>query len=1172
MDTDQLYLLKDKRFLPLFVTQLCGCFTDNLLKSALIMLIAYKLVENTPYPAPLMILGANAIFILPFLILSGIAGQISDKFERSYLVRIIKVAELIIVCLAIYGFYHSNLVVLYLSIALMGIHSTFFGPLKYSILPDHLEKDELLGANGFVEAGTFISILIGTIIGSFYNIVPVVAISIMILSAVCGIIFSWFIPKSNNANSEIQINPNIFRESINILKYAYAKKTIFLSILGISWFWFVGTTFLTQIPTLTKDIFGADESVATMFLAVFAIGVGCGSFGCNKLFENEITTKYLFMTAVGISIFSIDLYFASGISAVSHEPEQLKSSMLFLFKNHSLWPRLHNWRIIFDLFCVSALSGLYVVPLFAVLQYCSPQAYRSRVIAANNLLNAVFMIASVLILSALFTLGCSVPTIILLLSMTNIVVAIYIYRLLPEAKIIPESVFAKLFKFICDKLYRVEVRGLENLHKAGKRAVIVANHISLIDPVLLGVYLPEKLTFAINSQVAQLWWVKPFLTLSKTFAIDPSNAMATKALISEVKKNRKIVIFPEGRVSSTGSLMKIYEGPGMIADKADAAILPIRIDGPQYTHFSRMKKLPKMSFFPQVTITIMPPVKLDAPDNIQSRQRRKYIGQKLYDIMSDMMFESSDYKKTFFQSLIDAAKFYRPHLTIIQDIGGNSATYRQLITKSFVLGDLISRNSHAGEYLGVMLPNTVGAAITFFAMQAFGRVPAMINFTSGAGSIISACNTARVKAIYTSREFIEKAELLDLVSKLEENFDIIYLEDLRKNLTIGAKIKGLVGGLFPDLYYKKICSNMDDTKPGVVLFTSGTEGQPKAVVLSHRNIQANRCQVAARLDFGIHDVAFNALPLFHCFGMTGMILMVLQGIRTFFYPSPLHYRIIPEVIYDIGATIMFATDTFLNGYARYGHPYDFYSLRYVFAGAEKLKSETRKIWLEKYGVRIFEGYGATEGSPVIAVNTPMHDKPGSVGRLMPKISYNVQPVEGITEGGMLCIKGPNVMLGYILADKPGVIAPPAAENLGAGWYSTGDIVTVDDQGYVTIKGRAKRFAKIAGEMVSLSAVEELASAVDSAADFAAVHLLDEKRGEQILLYTTSGIIDRESFLASIRRAAISELHMPRYIVKVDEVPVLSTGKINYRAVLQMAEEYVASQVSGETPEKEAESE
>ena len=601
--------------------------------------------------------------------------------------------------------------------------------------------------------------------------------------------------------------------------------------------------------------------------------------------------------------------------------------------------------------------------------------------------------------------------------------------------------------------------------------------------------------------------------------------------------------------------MKIYEGPGMIADKADATILPIRIDGAQYTHFSKLRYFTKRKLFPKIIITILPPVKLDAPDESFSRQRRKYLGAKLYDIMSEMMFESTDYKKTLFQSLIDAAKVHGFGTPIMQDKDGNTNTYRQLLMKSYVLGGLMSKATTAGEYVGLMLTNAVGTAITFFGMQAYGRVPAMINFTSGASSIISSCETAKIRTIYTSHTFIEKAELHELATTLEQKFNVIYLEDLRKEVTIFAKLQGLAAGFMPDFYYHMICEKMEDKHPAIVLFTSGTEGQPKAVVMSHRNIQANRCQVSARLDFGTHDLAFNALPMFHCFGMTGMLLMVMQGIRTFFYPSPLHYRIIPEMIYDIGATILFGTDTFLTGYAKYAHPYDFYALRYVIAGAEKLKSETRKTWFDKYGVRILEGYGVTESAPVISANTFMHEKIGTVGRPMPKIECFIKDVEGIDEGGLLCIKGPNVMLGYMKPDNPGVIVPPCEEGLGEGWYNTGDIVSIDEDGYITILGRAKRFAKIAGEMVSLSVVEDMAMKVDKEGMHAAVHIADDRKGEQVIIFSTSDQVTRDSMKDMIKSNGISDLYLPKYFVKMDEIPVLATGKTNYRLLLEMAEKY-----------------
>ena len=1148
MDTNQLYLLKDRRFFPLFITQFCGCFNDNLIKNALVMLVTYKLSNSMSMPAAFMILIANAVFISPFILFAGLAGQIADKFERSTIVKIIKFTEIGIALFAMYAFHHEQIIFLYICIGLMGTHSTFFGPLKYSMLPDHLHKDELLGANGYIEAGTFISILIGTLLGGFYISGANFVIFTMIFFAIAGFVASFYIPKSNNASPDLVINYNLFEETVNVLKYSYAKKQIFLTTLGISWFWFIGAALLAEIPMLAREVFRADETVANLFLAIFSIGVGFGSFWCNKLFENEITTKYVFISAIGISLCGIDLFFASKLSAIKYEPETLISVWDFLAS-------LNNWRILLDLFLLSAISGLYVVPLFAVMQYFSSPTYRSRVIAANNVLNAVFMIASTILLSVLFKLGFAVPSVILIISIMNICVAAYIYKLLPEARIIPEPIVRAIFKFIFDKMYNVEVRGLENFDKAGKRSVIIANHVSYLDPALLGVYLPERVTFAINTAVAEVGWVKPFLKVGKTYPIDPSNPMAIKSLINEVKKNKKIVIFPEGRISSTGSLMKIYEGPGMIADKADATILPIRIDGAQYTHFSKLRYFTKKKLFPKIIITILPPVKLDAPDESVSRQRRKYLAAKLYDIMCDMMFESADYQKTLFQSLIDASRVHGFGTQIVQDKDGNVTTYRQLLTKAYVLGKLIAKSTNAGEYVGLMLPNAVGSAITFFAMQAYGRVPAMINFTSGASAIISSCETAQVRTIYTSRNFIEKAELGELAKSLEKKFHIIYLEDLRKEVTIFDKLQGVMAGFAPDMYYNMICEKIDDTQAAIILFTSGTEGQPKAVVLSHRNIQANRCQVGARLDFGVHDIAFNALPMFHCFGMTGMLLMVMGGIRTFFYPSPLHYRIIPEMIYDIGATILFGTDTFLNGYAKYAHPYDFYALRYVIAGAEKLKSETRKLWFEKYGVRILEGYGATEAAPVVSANTFMHEKVGTVGRPMPKVECFVKDVDGITEGGLLCIKGPNVMLGYIKSDNPGMIVPPFEEGLGEGWYNTGDIVSIDEDCYIKILGRAKRFAKIAGEMVSLSVVEDMAMNIDKEAMHAAVHIADDRKGEQILIFTTSDKISRDSMKDMIKANSISDLYLPKYFIVLAEIPVLATGKTNYRLLLEMAEEY-----------------
>lgn len=703
-----------------------------------------------------------------------------------------------------------------------------------------------------------------------------------------------------------------------------------------------------------------------------------------------------------------------------------------------------------------------------------------------------------------------------------------------------KHVIQKLFTI----LYKVEIRGLENYRQAGNRVLIVANHLSFLDALLIAIFLPQKPLFAINTFIARQWWMKPFLVLADTYALDPTNPMATKSLINEIKKDRKCVIFPEGRITVTGSLMKIYEGPGMIADKSDAMILPIRLDGAQYTPFSRLKGRVRIRLFPKITLTILPPVKFEVSKEIVGKQRRAANADKLYDIMTEMLFESSDYKKTLFESLLDAKKIHGRKHQIAVDVERKPITYSQLITRCFILAKQITKQTRSGEFVGFMLPNMVSSIVTFFAMQACGRVPAMLNFSTGSANFIAACQVAKIKTIYTSKRFVEGAKLSHLVEAAsKEGVSVIYLENIRNKISFIDKLSGIFAEKFSTKHYKKI-SAAKANDAAVVLFTSGSEGTPKGVVLSHQNIQSNRFQLSSRVDFSSRDTVFNALPIFHSFGLTGgTLLPLLSGIKTFFYPSPLHYRIVPELVYDTNATIMFGTNTFLANYARFANAYDFYSIRYVFAGAEKLDEETRKIWSEKFGVRIFEGYGATETSPALSTNTPMHNKPGTVGRLMPGVKFKLEEIPGITDGKKLLVSGPNVMKGYLLAANPGVIVPPQD-----GWYDTGDIVAIDEKGYISIKGRAKRFAKVAGEMVSLTAAEANVGKLSPSFAHAIVAVADAKKGEQLVLMTTDFALKRSDISSYFKQVGFTELAVPKDIIAVEKLPLLGTGKVDYVAV------------------------
>ncbi len=696
-------------------------------------------------------------------------------------------------------------------------------------------------------------------------------------------------------------------------------------------------------------------------------------------------------------------------------------------------------------------------------------------------------------------------------------------------------------------LYKVKITGLDNYTKAGKRVLIIANHTSFLDPLLLGVFLPDDITFAINTQVSQRWWLKPFLRLSRVFPMDPTHPLSLKNLIHYLENDTKTVIFPEGRITVTGSLMKIYDGTGMVADKSNATILPVRISGAQYTHFSKLHRIVRLRFFPKITIHVLPPTHISAPKNLRGKIRRAYCGHLLADIMTNMMFATSPYRQTIFTSLLDARKVYGGKHKIAEDLDRTLLSYNDLITRSIAIGNELKNITSSGENVGVFLPNSTKTLITVLGLQLHGRVPAMLNYSMGSACMPSACKTANVKTVLTSRRFIELGELNEEADQLSKNCVLVYLEDLAKNISALDKFTALIKSRTTDIWYKDQQYNPDS--PAVILFTSGSEGTPKGVVLSHANILGNLKQLEACISFNARDIVLNFLPMFHSFGFTvGTILPMISGMKTFFYPTPLHYSVIPEIAYEIHATIMFGTNTFFAAYAKKAHAYDFYNMRYVVAGAEKLQENTRQIWADKFGIRILEGYGASETSPIISVNTPLYYKAGTVGRFMPFMEHKLEPVPGINDAGQLHVKGPNIMLGYLLADNPGTLIPPESI-YGKGWYDTGDIVNVDDGGFISIRGRSKRFAKVGGEMVSLTALEQLATNAWPTSHHAAISLPDAKKGEQIILVTTQKQATVSDLVAV--SPGVANICLPKKILIVDAIPIMATGKVDYPAVIAL---------------------
>jgi acyl-[acyl-carrier-protein]-phospholipid O-acyltransferase/long-chain-fatty-acid--[acyl-carrier-protein] ligase len=613
-------------------------------------------------------------------------------------------------------------------------------------------------------------------------------------------------------------------------------------------------------------------------------------------------------------------------------------------------------------------------------------------------------------------------------------------------------------------------------------------------------------------------------------------------------------VFPEGRITLTGGLMKIYDGPGMIADKADAAIIPVRIDGLQFHKTSRMQGRLRLRWFPRLSLTVLPPVCPAVPLALVGRARRAALGRIMQDIMLGAAFRPERLTRSLFAALLEARRLYDRGLPVVADIvpnetgGGNTITeltYRRLILGSTVLGRKLTEFTRPGEHVGVMLPNAVGTVVTFFALQSQARVPAMMNFTTGPDGMLSCCAAAGIGTILTSRRAVQKGKLERLVEAVGTKVRFIYLEDVRASIGVMDRLRGMLAARHPE---RLPGAGQDPGSAGLVLFTSGSEGAPKGVVHSHRALLANCAQLRCVVDFHPADKVFNALPMFHSFGMTGTLLPLMNGVRGFLYPSPLHYRIVPEMVYAEQSTIMFGTDTFLAGYARRGNALDLQSLRYIFAGAEPVRPETRAAYMKHFKKPIFEGYGVTETAPVLALSTWANSREGSVGRLLPGIEARLEPVPGIDEGGRLWVHGPNVMLGYLRAEAPGILQPPPD-----GWYDTGDIVTIDDAGFVTIKGRAKRFAKIGGEMVSLAAAETLANAVWTDAMHAVIVVSDARKGEKLLLVTTQRDAQVRTLLAATRERGVAEIQVPREVMVVDKLPLLGTGKVDYPAVQRLAE-------------------
>ncbi len=626
-----------------------------------------------------------------------------------------------------------------------------------------------------------------------------------------------------------------------------------------------------------------------------------------------------------------------------------------------------------------------------------------------------------------------------------------------------------------------------------------------------------------------------------TLPIDTGSPYAVKRMADFLKGGGRLVLFAEGRLSRTGALMKLFDGTGFLIFKTKAKVITAYLRGAKYLPYSPNPGRKK--YFPKVTAhfsaTLAPPELGD----ISTGRARTRLTAWLRDQMVRQQFEvEMGFGPQNVLSAVAETARNRPRQIVLEDATLQTLTYRKLMVGADVLAKALRGGVADGGRVGLLLPNVNATPVAILALWSLGKVTAILNFSSGTPAMLACAQLAGLKHIVTSRAFLERAKI-NAQDFLKAGISLVYLEDVRAGITGSRKFLTLLRHVF--IPRSTVRSSPSFGSTAVIVFTSGSEGVPKGVELTHGNLLANIRQMLAVTDITDGDRLFNCLPLFHSFGLTvGTVLPLVRGIYIFLYPSPLHYRMVPAALYDHDCTVFLGTNTFLNGYARKAHPYDFRSLRYLFAAAEKLQETTAQTWVQKFGVRILEGYGATECAPCLSVNTPLEPRYGSVGRLLPGVEYKLEPVEGVADGRQLFVRGPNVMKGYLNAEANAKFL--ALE----GWYDTGDIVSVDAEGYLHILGRLKRFAKVSGEMVSLTAVEDALGGAfphyGLRCQIAVITRPEENKGEALIAVTNEPKLTLDEIRDVLKARGLTNLSVPREIKVVLEIPKLGTGKVNHR--------------------------
>lgn len=1144
-------------FWSLIVTQFQGAFNDNALKQITIFIgisIGISQAERDK-----LVSLAMALLTLPFILFSMTGGYLANHWSKRTVTIAVKISEICVMGLAMLGLALRNIPIMLTCVFLMGVHSSIFGPSKYGSLPELLPERKLSWGNGILELGTFVAIILGTVAGGVLSQVftgrAAWAGVVLLVLAICGLTSSLFITRVPAADPSQPFRLNFLGDLWTQVRVMHKDRVLWLALLGNTYFWFLAALLQQNIIIYGLDVLKVDETHNSYLQAAVGIGIGLGSFAAGFLSGGKIEYGLIPLGSIGMTALALVL-------AV---------------------PGLSFYSIAICLVLLGFFAGFFVVPINALLQHRPDRSEKAGVLAAQNLISSagVFVAAGVYYLMQTYWPR-HPSSIFLVCGIGTLAATIYMIWLLPE------SLLRFVLWFLTRTVYRIRVNGRENIPAKGG-ALFVCNHLSLADAMLLLASTDRSVRFMMYSAHYELPWIKPFARMLGVIPISseqrPREMIKSLQLASEAIKNGDVVcIFAEGQITRIGQMMPFRRGFERIMKDVDAPIIPVALDGVwgSLLSFERGKFLWKWPHrFPYpITVNYGKPMSHTATPFA--------VRQAVQELMAEAWAHRKGRMKTIHRAFVRTARRH-PFRFAMGDAQTPKLRFGGALVRTIFLGRRLKNVWKGQNMVGLLLPPSVPGALVNFAAMLGGKVPVNLNYTVSPETLASCIRQCDIKTVVTSKAFLEKL-------KLQVPCEIVFLEELVKG---GPSLAEKFGAIFRAVFFpagllerafgceKKV--ELDDL--ATVIFSSGSTGEPKGVMLSHYNIGSNIEQLEQVFGLGKKDCVLGVLPFFHSFGFTGTLCLPgAVGVGAVYHPNPLDAKAIGPLVREYSVTFLLATPTFLQLYMRGCAPEDFGSLRVVMTGAEKLPDRLATAFEEQFGIRPLEGYGCTECSPAVAVNT--HDfraagfrqigaKRGKIGHPLSGVSVRIvdpdtrAPLE-IGQPGLMLVRGPNVMQGYLgkpaksaevlieLPSDAGVVGPAqkdGGENSSAAsaatkWYVTGDIAAFDEDGFLQITDRLSRFSKIGGEMVPHIKVEErlheLAGVTEQT--FVVAGVPDEKKGERLVVLHK--LVDErlQECLEKLAQTDLPNLWKPRadQFFRVESFPMLGTGKLDLRKVKEMA--------------------